>query len=190
MATGKVFGAAFSSGAFRVFSLAALVTLVAFSGGAPLASAAEPDTPSRAALEWLKKLAGTWHGKAEWSGERKGSYELGAIYSLTGNGTAVVENLVSNGVTTMTSVYHADGTDLRMTHYCGAGNQPRLKSTSIDPEKKTIHFKMTDMTGRPGPHVGESEVRVVDDDHATIFFTFVGGKTPSLERIDLTRESR
>ena len=27
----------------------------------------------------------------------------------------------------MVSVYHLDGDDLRMTHYCAAGNQPRLK---------------------------------------------------------------
>jgi len=161
---------------------------LAWALGATVLGAAETTTPSSTAFGWLKGLSGKWHGKAEWSGERKGSYELEAVYSATGNGTAVVENLISNGVTMMTSVYHADGQDLRMTHYCGAGNQPRLKSTEIELAKKMVHFKMIDMTGRQGPHVGEAEVRVVDEDHATIFFTFVDGKAPSLERIDLTRD--
>jgi hypothetical protein len=52
----------------------------------------------------------------------------------------------------MMSVYHLDGEDLRMTHYCAAGNQPRVKldrahstpqqlifvfdgGTNLDPEK-------------------------------------------------------
>jgi hypothetical protein len=47
---------------------------------------------------------------------------------LTGNGSALVESLIMGGVPTMTTVYHLDEADLRMTHYCGAKNQPRLKA--------------------------------------------------------------
>jgi len=170
MATRRIFGAT-----------------LAWALGAALLGAAETATPSSTAFGWLKGLSGKWHGKAEWSGGRTGAYDLTAVYTISGH-SAVVESLVSDGMTTMTTVYHEDGSDLRMTHYCMAGNQPRLKSTEIDLAKKMVHFKMIDMTGRQGPHVGEAEVRVVDDDHATILFTFVDGKAPSLERIDLTRD--
>jgi len=152
------------------------------------AIAAGTPAPADAAFAQLKSLAGTWQGKAQWSGGRTDAYELTAVYSVSGHGTAVVENLGgADGETAMTSVYHQDGPDLRMTHYCGVGNQPRLKATSIDPEKKTVRFSMIDMTGRPGPHVGEVELRFLDADHATVVFTFVGGKTPSVETIDMTR---
>jgi hypothetical protein len=155
-----------------------------------IAHGAEPESPSATALGWLKALNGTWRGKAEWSGGRAGSYEMTATYRISGNGTAVVEDLGSDGVTVMTSVYHEDGGDLRMTHFCGAGNQPRLKAAEIDMAKKAVRFEMVDMTGRPGGHVGGVELRVPDADHLTIFFTFVGGKAPAIERLDLARTGR
>ena len=151
---------------------------------------AEPESPSAAALGWLKGLSGTWQGRAEWSGGRTGSYELTATYRISGNGTAVVEDLASGDIPSMTSVYHEDGSDLRMTHFCGAGNQPRLKATEIDTAKKTVRFEMVDMTGRPGGHVGGVELRIPDADHLTILFSFVGGKAPAVERLDLTRAGK
>jgi hypothetical protein len=155
-----------------------------------IARGAVPESPSAAALGWLKALNGTWQGRAEWSGGRTGSYAMTATYRISGNGTVVVEDLESDGVTTMTSVYPQDGSDLRMTHFCGAGNQPRLKAAEIDTAKRTVRFEMVDMTGRPGGHVGGVELRIPDADHATILFTFVGGKASAVERLDLTRTVR
>jgi hypothetical protein len=63
-------------------------------------------------------LAGDWTGTFEWTGGRKDSGKMNATYYLTGNGSAVVENLTIGGLPSMTSVYHLDGSDLRMTHYC------------------------------------------------------------------------
>jgi len=155
-----------------------------------IARGAAPETSSATALGWLKALSGTWQGKAEWSGGRTGSYEMTATYRVSGNGSAVVEDLANAGVTAMTSVYHEDGSDLRMTHFCGAGNQPRLKATRIDAAARLVRFEMVDMTGRPGGHVGEVELRLPDADHLTILFTFVGGKEPAVERLDLTRTGK
>jgi len=151
---------------------------------------AETPAPAGTALDWLRSMTGTWKAHAQWTGGRTESYDMTAVYSVTGNGTAVVEDLGKDGVTSMTSVYHQDGTDLRMTHYCGVGNQPRLKATSIDTSTKSVRFEMTDITGRQGPHVGAVALRFIDHDHATLAFTFVGGKTPSIETIDLTRNGR
>lgn len=145
-------------------------------------------TPADAAFAWLKGLIGTWQGKAEWTGARTGSYELTATYSLTGNGSAIVENLSTGPVPSMTSVYHEDGVDLRMTHFCGAGNQPRLKASEIDEARRIVHFKMVDVTGRVDHgHVDEVELRLPDADHLTILFTFRGPGAESLERIDLKK---
>src|SRR5262249_2096345 len=65
----------------------------------------------------------------------------------TGYGSALVENLIMGDVPAMTSVYHLDGADLRMTHYCGARNQPRLKATRIDEATATAEFALVDVTG-------------------------------------------
>jgi hypothetical protein len=49
------------------------------------------------------------------------------IYRLTGAGSALVETDFPESNHEMVSVYHLDGDELRLTHYCAAGNQPRLK---------------------------------------------------------------
>ena len=87
--------------------------------------AAAEDDP---VLDRLGSLAGTWDGEFTWSGARSGGGELDVEYYLTGGGSAVVENHVGPGGAYMTSVYHRDGDDLRLTHYCAAKNQPRMKA--------------------------------------------------------------
>jgi len=51
----------------------------------------------------------------------------------------------------MTSAYHLDKEDLRMTHYCAAGNQPRLKAGSIDLSKNLFRFDFVDITNLASP---------------------------------------
>lgn len=46
---------------------------------------------------------------------------------MTGAGSALVEVSGPGTKMEMLSVYHLDGDDLKMTHYCPAQNQPRLK---------------------------------------------------------------
>jgi len=66
----------------------------------------------RAAFDKLLSLAGDWEGTVAWTGDAPS--QISADYHTTGNGSAVVEDLSSG----MTSVYHLDGNDLRMTHFC------------------------------------------------------------------------
>src|SRR5215469_12024519 len=81
------------------------------------------DNDASKALDQLKSLAGNWEGTAQWTGARTGSYPMNAAYYVTGNGSALVENLITENAPAMTSVYHLDGNDLRLTHFCGAQNQ-------------------------------------------------------------------
>jgi len=149
--------------------------------------------PSVAALARLRGLAGDWEGSFEWSGARRGTGSMNASYSLTGNGSAVVESLVTGGESAMTSVYHLDGTDLRMSHFCAAQNQPRLKARTIDLGRGVMDFAFVDATGLPSPragHVHGVELRLVDADHITLTFLFEGGGQKSRERIALRRLRR
>src|SRR5262249_55439424 len=92
--------------------------VVAFLSSA--ASLAAADTPSEQMLDRLKGLAGTWEGTLEWSHGRTGTGPVKATYRRTGAGSAVVEDLVmgDGGEASMTSIYHLDGAELRMTHFC------------------------------------------------------------------------
>lgn len=109
--------------------------------------------PAAAALERLATLNGVWKGSAEWTGGRSGRYAMDATYSTTGNGSAVVETLTQDGVPMMTTVYHTDGSDLRMTRYCAARNQPRLKASKIDLADGSIDFAFVDATNLSSPEL-------------------------------------
>jgi hypothetical protein len=52
-------------------------------------------------------------------------------YRVTGGGSAVVETLFPGSPHEMVTVYHRDGTDLVLTHYCAAGNQPRMRAKTF-----------------------------------------------------------
>ena len=142
------------------------------------------------ALEQLKSLAGDWEGTAEWTGARTGSYPLNAAYYVTGNGSALVENLISEGVPNMTSVYHLDADNLRATHFCGAQNQPRLKAQRIDLDHGIIDFGFVDITNLrspDAPHVHGLEIHLIDSNHIIVTFLFQSGGKESHEQISLQR---
>jgi hypothetical protein len=141
------------------------------------------------AFSLIKKLVGDWKGTFKWTG-RSSEGAMNAKYYLTGNGTAVVEDLINEGNVIMTSVYHLDGPDLRVTHYCAAGNQPRLKAATFNDENKSVVFQFVDITNlaSPGaPHVSGLELRLADINKITIIFTFTASGSESFEQIDLSR---
>ena len=138
----------------------------------------------------IKSLQGSWEGPYQWSGVRKDSGTMKVQYSTTGKGSAVVENLIVEGEPVMTTVYHLDNGALRMTHYCAAGNQPRLKAEGADPSSDTVRFTFVDATNLASPtapHVNGFEMRSVDANHVVLTFTFTSEKGVSYEKIDLKR---
>jgi len=144
-----------------------------------------------AAFDKLRALGGEWEGTLTWSGARSSTGRMDAQYYTTGNGSAVVENLISDGTPVMTSVYHLDGPDLRVTHFCGAQNQPRLKATAFNPDNSQITFSFVDITNLRSPtagHVDGLELRFLAPDHITVRFRFVGDGKQSDELIDLRRK--
>lgn len=140
----------------------------------------------------LRLLQGSWQGTYTWTGARTVSGQMSATYRVTGNGSALIEDLASDGQPSMTSAYHLDGGDLRMTHYCAAGNQPRLKAANIDLAKNVIRFDfvdITNLTAPDAPHVNGFTIRLVDADHVGLEFTFGGRGKGSVEHISLKRVS-
>jgi len=145
------------------------------------------------AFSQLKSLVGDWNGTYEWTGARTGAGPISAIYRLTGSGSALVEDLIMEGTPVMMSVYHLDGANLRITHFCGAQNQPRLKAERIHLAHGTIDFGFVDVTNLRSPdagHVHGLEMRLIDSNHITVTFLFQSGGKESRERIVLKRVER
>ena len=103
--TGKAHKAAFSA-AFVLFAAAA-------------AAAAD-------GFERFKALPGEWVAAEDGPMSKKG--DLIARYALTAAGTALVETVFPGSEHEMVTVYHADGPDVVLAHFCMEGNQPRMRA--------------------------------------------------------------
>jgi len=150
------------------------------------------ETKEVTAFEKLRALSGDREGTYAWTGGRNASGKIQAHYYATGNGSALVEDLTVDDTPSMTSVYHLDGSDLRMTHFCAAQNQPRLKPTSIDPNGYAITFSFVDITNLRSPkagHVDGLDVHFLASDHMTLRFRFMADSKESYEMIDLKRKN-
>jgi hypothetical protein len=156
---------------------------------AALGSAQTKSLDGEAGFKKLSALVGDWEGHYEWTGGRPGG-DLKASYYMTGNSSALVENLIMGGVPSMTTVYHLDNGDLRVTHFCAARNQPRLKASKIDLAKETIEFgfvDVTNVTSLAAPFVHGLDVRLPDADHLELTFHFESAGKKSDEHITLKR---
>ena len=72
-------------------------------------------------LARIKQLAGEWEMEDE-----GGVRHHVATFSVTAAGSAVREIMFPGSEMEMTNLYHMDGSELVITHYCAAGNQPRM----------------------------------------------------------------
>lgn len=161
---------------------------------AGLRAASEPEASSDAAglLAKMFSLQGEWTGHFSWSGGRTHSGEIKAVYRTTGAGSALVEDLIVGGAPSMTSVYHLDGGELRMTHFCAARNQPRLKAQRISETAGEAEFGFVDITNlgdRKSGYVQAFSIRMIDNNNLHLRFTFKGESADSFEDIHLKRAS-
>ncbi len=76
---------------------------------------------SAAWVALVRDLPGAWEATSE-SGRR-----IIVSYRLLSRGSVLVETFGSEPETQTLSAYHRDGSALMMTHYCGQGNQARLR---------------------------------------------------------------
>jgi hypothetical protein len=124
-----------------------------------------------AAFEQLKALVGHW--ETEKSNMNKATLDL----ELTSGGTAVIEkfHMVEQGKPVeMITLYYLDGDQLKLTHYCMAGNQPTMAGT-YDASTKTVKFDFVSATNLKNPNDGHMHNAVytfIDNDHFKTSWTF------------------
>ena len=136
---------------------------------------------SQKQFETIKSLAGSWEGKTP-----KGSATVS--YRVTSNGSAVMSEI--QGEEDMVTMFHMDGDRLLMTHYCAAGNQPRMKA-SASADNKSISFELLDVTNLASPSAGHMHKVVftlIDADHHAEDWYFIQDGKEMHERFELTRK--
>ena len=127
---------------------------------------------ARAQFDQLKTLAGKWEGKPS------GGHTSRLTYEVVSNGAALFERMDHDS---MTSMYHLDGDRVLLTHYCAAGNQPRL---ALSAEGNVYTFTYVDATNVASPKVPiivKMVLRIVDKDNIVQEWTSrTDGKLDSL----------
>lgn len=177
-----------------ILSLAALSGCQTFTASSE--SADDSFTASNADVQMrrLKKLEGTWIGTAA-NGEEKNPVE--SRWRVTAAGTAIEETLFFGSTHEMVSLIHRDGPQLMLTHYCSAGNQPRLRAEQnparvLETGPMTIAFDFVDATNLKSQndmHMGHLQLRMDSNDELHESWTaYVNGKPDHTAEFAFTRK--
>jgi len=161
----------------RIFSLLFLA--------AALATSAISQTDAQKAFAAIKNMPGTWEGKMADGNTAQ------VTFKVVSGGSAVMSEIQGKGPEDMVSLFHMDGPNkLLMTHYCGAGNQPRMQA-SVSPDGKTITFNYFDATNLEKPDSGHMQrmvLTLLDENHHTEEWTFADHGKEMKEVFDLRRK--
>lgn len=174
------------------FSLVLIVLLVLVVS--PPSSA--EDLAARGVFNKLSSLAGTWSGEAVGEGEAaeaeaEAQEEVVHEFRVSAAGTAVMETMNPGSDHEMINMYHLDGDDLVLTHYCAGGNQPTMK---LDRERSSAEKLIFNFTGGTNldpavdEHIHSAEIMLVDDDHVRSAWTgYAGGEKAGVMTFNLSR---
>ena len=151
-------------------TLGRLLGMLLLSIGIIPASNAAPGTGAEA-FNRLKSLVGHWET------QKTNSNSATLDLELTSGGTAVLEkfHMVEDGKPVeMTTLYYLDGDQVKLTHYCMAGNQPTMKA-SFEPQTNTLTFDLVSITNLKSAddgHMYHAVYTFIDNDHFKTSWTF------------------
>jgi hypothetical protein len=142
------------------------------------------------AFERFKGLAGDWVIANPKSEARAG--KIDAHYRLTAGSSAIVETVFPGEEMEMVTVYHRDGDQLMLTHYCHVGNQPRMRTKGVDSNGELVFDFVGGSNLDPAKdmHMHGVRIRFVDADHIhSEWQLYRDGKAAEVYKIDLVRQT-
>jgi len=125
--------------------------------------------------------------EGKWSGKNQQGQPVEVTFRMTAGGSALMSEIHGHGPENMITMFHMDRDRLLMTHYCGAGNQPRMKVIASD--AKSVSFEFFDGTNiGPGDgHMQHVTFAQPDADHHTEEWVFAGNGKEMRELFTLER---
>jgi hypothetical protein len=133
------------------------------SGQGPTPKAA----PTNPTFEKLKGMVGTW---VEADKDGKPTDKVVSVARLTAGGSTITETFFPGQPMEMLSVYHLDGADVVMTHYCVLGNQPRMKADPKAPANQIrwVFAGGSNLDVTKDTHMHGAVVTFIDADHIEV----------------------
>ena len=161
--------------------LIAIMGTVAILAGCQTAAPSAPSDLATARSQFARfaALDGEWRATG-------GNHAQGATHSYRtiANGSVVVETAFPGLPHEMVTVIHVDGSDLVLTHYCAAGNQPHMVAAPSD--DKTVDFRFVKAGNLVDPnadHMRDATFTFIDADHLRTRWSFWSGGEKTSEMV-------
>jgi hypothetical protein len=161
---------------------------------AAAATAAAPSAEATQAFALIKSLSGRWQGTFL-NPETQKPITMETSLRVTSRGNSVVHEMKGAGDADdpgkndhPITMFYIDGGNLLLTHYCDAGNRPRM-SARLSPDGKQVDFDFLDVAGPlTYGHMQHVRFTFVDSTHHLEQWTWAmpNGKTMGAE-MDLHR---
>lgn len=157
-----------------------------------------PKSDAQKSFDNMKTLAGSWEGPVTIDPphpEMSDGKPLHVSMRVTSRGNSLVHELQEAGTPLDPSKYdhpvtmfYVDGGQLLLTHYCDAGNRPRMTG-KVSPDGKKVEFEFLDMAGgNEYGHMNHAVFTVIDANHHTEDWTYMmPGDKPLHAHFDLRR---
>ncbi len=145
----------------------------------------------------LKTLAGSWQGRLTTDPHQADMDNAHPLVTLrvTSRGSALVHEMKEAGTPDDPTRYdhpltmlYLDGDRLLLTHYCDAGNRPRM-AARVSPDGKTVEFDFVDVAGGTQyGHMHHAVFTIIDANHHIEEWTYMmPGDKPVRAHMDLQR---
>ncbi len=150
-------------------------------------------------FDQMKTLAGSWEAHMVTVPPQAAMGEntiMEISMRVTSRGNALVHEMKQAGAPTddpthfdhPVTMLYLDGDRLLLTHYCDAGNRPRMAART-SPDGKTVDFDLVDVAGSTEyGHMQHAVFTIIDANHHTEDWTYMmPGDKPVLAHMDLKR---
>ncbi len=150
-----------------------------------------------AVFEQLKSMAGTWTGtpKGEGTEAENDAEKLGEVVhkiEVSAAGTVVMETMGPGTPHEMINMYHLDGDDLVLTHYCAGGNQPSMRLDRAHSTADNLIFDFaggTNLDPAVDSHIHAAQIKMVGDDRIESSWTaYTKGEQVGLMTFELAKQ--
>lgn len=154
-----------------------------------LGQSGAPKTDAQKSFEKLKTFAGSWDAVLSGTGPEFDGKKMHITLRVTSTGNAILHEmtgLAGRPDNPITMVY-LEGDQLMLTHYCDAGNRPRMTG-KMSPDEKTVEFEFLDIAGSTEyGHMHHAMFKTIDENHHSEEWTFMVGDKPVHAHFELTR---
>jgi len=151
-------------------------------------------------FDQLKTLAGVWQGSVTMSppSAKIDGTKIEVTLRVTSRGNALVHEGQEAGTPLDSAKYdhpvtilYMDGDRLYLTHYCDAGNRPRMVAR-LSADGKSVEFDFVDLSGgNQYGHMHQALFTIIDANHHAEDWTYMEpGDKPAHAHMDLQRATK